>query len=501
MIGAMHETRRIWDTWPAILGALLAVGCAERSAPAPGESSAPAAASTSAVPTEAGTAGLRSSARPADLWTRRLGSDWPDLLGPLRNGKSTETGVLTNWPATGPRVVWQQDAGSGYGNCAISRGRAFLFDRHSDLARLTCRHAETGALLWKYEYPTDFVDSYGYDNGPRCTPVVDEQRVYIFGAEGKLHCLDVTDGHMLWMRDTRRDFSVVANLFGVGSTPMVVGELLITMIGGSPPEDREIPRDQLDRVSGNGTGIVAFDKRTGDVRYQLTNELASCSSPVVATIDGKKVCFAWCRGTLVVFDPVDGKIRFRYPWRANMLESVNAACPVVNDHRVFLTEAYGPGSVLLEIRPAGFAVTWRDSAKVRVKAMKAQFSTPIFHNGFLYGCSGRYPRNMELRCIRWETGEVAWKKPLGQRCSLLYADRHLICLTDYGKLQLIEANPLRYELVAEADFGIPEERESVGVKSAPSLLGHPTWAAPVLSHGLLYLRGKSRLICLELIED
>ena len=125
-----------------------------------------------------------------------------------------------------------------------------------------------------------------------------------------------TDGQVIWKCDTAEQFGVIQNFFGVGSTPIVEGDLLIAVVGGSPPEDRRIPRGQLDRVSGNGSGIVAFDKMTGHVRYQITDELAGYASPVTATIDGRRWCFAFCRGGLVAFEPKTGTIDFQYPWRA-----------------------------------------------------------------------------------------------------------------------------------------------------------------------------------------
>ena len=134
--------------------------------------------------------------------------------------------------------------------------------------------------------------------------------------------------------------------------------------------------------------------------------------------------------------------------------------------------------------------------------MKAQFNTPVHHQGYLYGCSSRYPRNAELRCIEWATGKVMWSRHTGRRCSLMYVDNHLVCLDERGKLQLIKANPRHCEVVAEADFGERLDTEKPRAANAPpALLAYPCWAAPILSHGLLYVRGKNRLVCLELIPE
>ena len=226
-----------------------------------------------------------------DLFTRTGGSDWPRFLGPTGDSKSTERGILTQWPPAGPPMVWHQRTGVGFGMPTISRGRLFQIARFGDQARLSCQKSETGEPLWKFEYTTDYVDLYNYDNGPRCSPIVDGDRVYTFGAEGMLHCVRVADGQPLWKADTARQFGVVQNFFGVGSTPVIEGDLLIAQIGGSPPEDQETPPGQLDRVHGNGSGVVAFDKFSGEVKYKLSDELASYAGPALATIDGRRWCF------------------------------------------------------------------------------------------------------------------------------------------------------------------------------------------------------------------
>src|SRR5262249_34535762 len=148
-------------------------------------------------------------------------------------------GITAPWPDN-LRVVWEKRTGTGYGMPAVSRGRLFLFDRVRDRARLTAFKSETGEVLWTFDYPTDYQDLYNYNNGPRCCPVVDGDRVYVYGAEGMLHCVRALDGKAVWKVDTRADFGVVQNFFGVGSTPVVEGDLLLVQVGGSPGGSSEI---------------------------------------------------------------------------------------------------------------------------------------------------------------------------------------------------------------------------------------------------------------------
>ena len=457
----------------------------------------------------------RGQVKVKDLRTRKNGTDWPRFLGPTGDSKSTEKGILTKWPEAGPRVVWKRDLGVGYAPPTISRGRLFTFSRFeredgprgAGDCRLTCSNAETGKELWKFEYPTEYEDYFGYNNGPRCCPVVDDDRVYIYGPEGMLHCISILTGKPIWRVDTFKKFNVVKNFFGVAGAPLVEGDLLITIVGGSPADQGPVGLE-LDRVKPNGSAIVAFNKHTGVVKYTIADELAGYASPVAATIDGRRWCFVFARGGLVGFEPAKGSIDFHFPWRAKSLECVNASNPLVVGDRVLISECYGPGGALLKVKPGGYDVLWSDESKRRTKSLQAHWNTPIHHEGYVYGCSGRHTVGSDLRCVELATGKLMWETdgrkeeddPVMGRSSLLYADGHFICLTEFGELSLLRANPKKHDEVAHVVL-----RDLDGVRrpgfGLPPLLEYPAWAAPVLSHGLLYVRGKDRLVCLELIAE
>ena len=173
---------------------------------------------------------------PVDLAQRQFGHDWPTFLGPTLNGKSLEVNIDFDWPAKGPPIVWQTPLGQSYSAPSISRGRLFHFDRYGEEDRLICREAETGKKIWTVSFPTRYKDMLGYNGGPRCTPVVDGARVYTFSAEGFLRCHSAESGDLRWEVDTRKQFHVVKNFFGVASTPLVYGDHLIVNVGGSPPD-------------------------------------------------------------------------------------------------------------------------------------------------------------------------------------------------------------------------------------------------------------------------
>jgi outer membrane protein assembly factor BamB len=432
---------------------------------------------------------------PKDLRTRRGGEDWPYFLGPTGDSVSTEKGILAPWPREGPRLVWQRKLGEGYGMPAISRGRLFVFDRAGNRARLRCWNSETAEELWSFDYPTQYQDLYNYSGGPRCSPVVDGDRVYIYGAEGMLYCLRVEDGKPIWKIDTIERFNVRQNFFGVGSTPVISGDLLLAQVGGSPRSDRA--RDARDWPKGDDSGIVAFDKYSGKVRYHVTDELASYSSPMLATLGQRRLCLTFARGGLVALEPDTGKLAFRYPWRAKILESVNASNPVVAGNRILISETYGPGGVLLEVKGDECKPVWSDLDKgIRDKSLRCHWNTPIRVGDYVYGSSGRHSNEADLRCVAWATGKVMWRKPGLTRSSLLLVENHFICLSEDGMLRLLKVNPEKYEEVSTVELtqtGADGRREP--------LLNEPCWAAPILSHGLLYLRGADRLVCLELIPQ
>ena len=413
----------------------------------------------------------------------RPGSDWPRFLGPADDASSPETGILTEWPNDGLKKVWECELGLGYAPPAIADGKLYHFGRYDDACRLTCRNAATGELVWTFSYPTDYEDYYGYDPGPRAGPVVDGDRVYCYGPEGMLHCVAVADGEVKWKLDTLAKYNFHQNFFGVGSAPVVDGDLLLLPVGGSPKGAR--PFDLRD-AKPTGTAIVALDKKTGAVKYTVGDDLASYSAPVVATIGDKRVGLYFARGGLLGFDPRSGQQSFHFPWRAEILESVNAANPVVVGDKVLLTECYGDGAVLLDGVAAGKPKPiWSDADNDRFdKILMAHWCTPVAVDGNVYGSSGRHTNEADLRCVEIKSGDVKWKERRTTRCTLLKIDGHVMSLGENGELRLIKPTPEKYDEIAR--WEIPD-------------LPYPCWAPPAVSRGLLYLRGKGRLAAYELI--
>lgn len=408
-------------------------------------------------------------------------ADWPRFLGPNGDGTTAEK-APTNWPKSGLKELWNAPLGLGYPPPSIADGKLYHFDRFGDNCRLTCRDATGGKEIWKFEFPTDYADMYGYDSGPRCCPVIDHGRVFVHGPEGFLACVSASDGKPIWTLDTRKTYRFQQNFFGVGSTPCVEGDTLLVAVGGSPP-GREA---DFQRIRPNGTAIVGLNVETGKERFRLGDDLASYSSPIVVTMNDKRVGLYFARGGLVGFDPGHGKELFRHPWRSRLLESVNAANPVVSGNQILLSESYQIGSTLLQWDGTSLKTVWSDKDKERVDmAMLAHWCTPILHDGHIYGSSGRHTNDADVRCVELATGTVKWIETRTTRCTLIKCGDHLLCLGENGELRLIKPNPAKYEEIAKCEVD----------------LAYPTWAPPVVSNGKLYLRGKERLRCYAFSAD
>ncbi len=451
---------------------------------------------TKAVPTNAVELVTTVAASDAPTGDAREGEDWPCFLGPRTDGTSRERSVDPSLWNPHPPLVFALNLGVSYGGPTVADGRLFQFCRYGDQERLTCYDAATGSPHWDQELPVEYDDMYGYNNGPRCSPVVDGDRVFTYGVAGRLTCYRVATGEVLWTRDMNRDYGVIQNFFGVASTPYIYGDLLLVMVGGSPPESHQQPAGRLDLVRPDGTAIVALNKTDGREVYRVGDELASYSSVTVRTVGGRPMGLAFLRGGLLAWEPATGRELFHFPWRASRLESVNAAMPVTSGDFILLSETYEIGSVLLRIADGKPQVVWRDSGSLRQHAFRAHWATPVLVGGYLYGCSGRNQPDADFRCVRFRDGQVQWTHRTHERSSVLFVDGYVLVLGELGNLELLRPNALQREVIAQVDLNAIADPSD-----GRPLLSAPCWAPPVLSHGRLYLRGRDKLICLDLIPD
>ncbi|WP_164101314.1 outer membrane protein assembly factor BamB family protein [Candidatus Laterigemmans baculatus] len=445
---------------------------------------------------------VRSAAAPADRsaaaakgsHSNRGGDDWPCFLGPNHDGTSSEIGIRTDWSGDRLPVLWTRELGTSYGIGSVADGRYFQFDRIEDEERLTCLDARTGEEIWSHGQSVQYEDMYGYNNGPRSSPAIDGDAVYTMGVAGRLTCRSVSDGALRWSVDTHDRYGVVQNFFGVGCSPLIHGNAVIVMVGGSPPEDQNLPPGRLDRVIPNGSALVAFDKQTGQELYRVGEYLASYSTPRPFRVGDTTLILAFVREGLLAIDPQTGKEAWFVPWRSRKLESVNGAVPLVRGDEILISECYEIGSLLLRAGRDGYEILRQDPRNPRQQSFRAHWATPIQVGGAVYGTSGRNAPDSDLRCIDWETGELRWSDPRRQRSSLLGVDGHLVVLDERGTLELIRATPEAYASVTSIDLSQPHP-----AAGGEPLLSYPCWAAPILAQGLMYVRGPDRVVCFELI--
>ncbi len=388
--------------------------------------------------------------------------DWPQILGPNRNGQAVGEPAIKIWSADGPALLWKQELGEGYAGPAVTGDRVTVFHRIGDVERIESFHARTGESQWRTDFQASYAGGVDPDRGPRCVPLINGSSVYVFGAAGNLHCVELASGRKRWSRDLYREYGGREGYFGAGSTPIVVDQHLIVNVGG------------------DSAGVVALDLATGETVWKTTEEGASYSSPASAKIDGTQHVFFVTRLNTISVDPANGDVRFRFPF-GRQGPTVNAATPLIIQDRLFVSSSYGVGARLSQVTANQAREIWAND-----DVMSSQYSTCVHHNGFLYGTHGREDyNNGEYRCIDFESGKIQWKKSRFPVSHTILVGDHLLLLGVDGSLRLLKANPRRYEELAVA-------------KVSSNL----TRALPALSNSRLYFRDNAgrtgQLICVEL---
>jgi outer membrane protein assembly factor BamB len=377
----------------------------------------------------------------------QAGGEWPQWRGAKRDGISTETGLLKQWPAEGPPLAWKATgAGRGYSSVSISKGRIYTLGLRGDKEYVIAFDAATGKEAWATAHGSAFRNDRG--DGPRGTPTVDGDRVYSLGGGGDLSAVDAKTGKIIWQMNVLQKFGGSNITWGISESPLVVGEKLIVNAGGKD------------------ASIVALNKADGSLIWKSQSDRSGYSSGMPVEVGGKTQVVFFTHTRVVGLDAKDGKLLWEYPKAAN--DVANAATPVVRGNRVWVSSDYGNGGGLVEIKADGKA-----QEVYFTKEMRNHHSSSILIGDHLYGFSGGI-----LTAMKFDTGEVAWKDRSVGKGSLVYADGMLYALSENGVVGLIEATPTGY--VEKGRFRIPQD----------SL---PTWAHPVVAGGRLYLRDQDTL--------
>jgi len=443
-----------------------------------------------------------------------VAEDWPWFLGPRHTGESGETDLNPDWSAGRPPIVWKQAVGTGYSAPSVLGDRVVVHFREQGEEVISCRSRIDGSEIWSHRYESRFVDPYGYNNGPRCSPILTKELCFTLGAEGMLSCVSMQTGELVWSNDLRKSFDLPEWFFGVGCSPLLDGDRLIVLVGGQPDSGVVAFNYKDGKVLWRSVGKSTWDgtETSEGEAYRWTGDemVVSYSSPIIAEIDGRRHLLCLVRQGLVSLDPETGEQNFHYWFRARVHESVNAARPVVIGNRILLSAAYQVGSVLLEVNPGGKSanVIWRDR-----RNLLAHWSTPIVVDDHIYGFSGRHENEGELKCVRLSDGKVVW--------STIGYDGDLTSLrvnrTNGRVLDSETGEEIPYPFFGRGSltrigerFIVLGERGTVAVSDVTSEGYHergrffldeidsPAWVAPVVSGGMMYLRSEKWLVCLDL---
>ncbi|MBX5494820.1 MAG: PQQ-like beta-propeller repeat protein [Bryobacteraceae bacterium] len=380
--------------------------------------------------------------------------DWPQWRGPLRNGISTDSGLMKSWPSNGPPVVWSVTGlGDGYGSVSMKGDRLYVQGTQGSESVLFCLSRNEGKRLWSTALGRKLAQDRG--GGPRATPTIDGDRVYALTENGDLACVNAANGGIIWRRNLPRDFGGSNPNWHYSESPLIDGDRLIITPGGP-----------------NAT-IAALEKATGKTIWtsKELSDPAGYSSCIPADVHGVRVYMTLTHNSAVGVRAEDGKLLWRYQPVANRV--ANVATPIFRDNRVFYTTAYGTGCALLELRPRGREVEARELYFSR--EMQNHHGGVVLIGDHLYGFS-----NAILTCLEFATGKVAWRDRSVGKGSLVAADGHLYLLGESNTVGLAEATPQGYR--EKGRFRIEDQ-------------GLPSWAHPVVCGGRLYIRNRGMLSC------
>jgi outer membrane protein assembly factor BamB len=414
------------------------------------------------------------------------GDDWPQWLGPQRDGVWRETGILDKFPEGGPAVKWRAKVHGGYAGPAVAGGRVFVTDyvttgdqtpnptgrnRLDGTERVLCFAAADGKLLWKHEYDCPY--NLSYPAGPRATPAEDGGKVYTLGAEGNLLCLDAARGTVLWSRALKKDYKVATPMWGFAGQPLVDGQKLICLVGGA------------------GSVVVAFDKDTGKELWRsLAAREPGYGAPTLIEAGGKRQLVVWHAESINGLDPETGKVYWSVPLEPNYGMAI--AMPRQRGDYLFASGIMGK-AVLLKLaadRPAAEEV-WRGTGTTALYCVN---STPFLEGNYLYGVD----QPGQLRCVKLATGERVWETfapTTGSRTAnagtaflVKNGDRFFLA-NEKGDLIIARLSPKGYEEVSRAHL----------LEPTGTAFGRPVvWSHPAFAGRCVFARNDKELVCVSL---
>ena len=413
--------------------------------------------------------------------------DWPQWMGPRRDNVWREEGIVDEFPADGPRVLWRAPLAGGYAGPAVAAGRVFITDYVTDAdvkvanferktstgtERVLCLDEATGKILWKHEYPVTY--TIAYPAGPRCTPTVDGDRVYTLGAEGDLFCFDAPTGKILWSRDLKKDYATKAALWGWASHPLVDGDRLICIAGTDTAH------------------AVALDTRSGREIWRTGKAPEQgYVPPSIIEAAGVRQLVLVKPDAVYAVEPETGKPLWETAYNADNGSIIMT--PVRVDDHLYIG-GYQNKNLLLKLKAdvPGVEVVWRNKPKQGISAVNVQ---PFAADGLVYG----FHENGELRAMRIPEGDFAWRgggplgaRPQGSGTAFLtrHADRFFV-FTETGDLVIAKLTPAGYEELGRAHL----------IEPTNVAFGRPVvWCAPAYANRSIIVRNDTEIIRVSLAK-
>jgi len=349
-------------------------------------------------------------------------ADWPQFLGPARNGISSETGLMKTWPADGPKEVWRVKGGVGMSGMAISGGKLMTLVQKDGQQWLLALDAKTGKNLWETPLAPEYKNQMG--NGPRGTPTISGDQVFVYTGEGIVLAASAKDGKILWQHHPVKEFGGEPAEYGMACSPLVVGSQVIVTPGAA------------------GAAVVAYDAKSGKLAWKAGDDPAGYSSPALLKVGGKEQIVVFTGASAIGLTPGTGELLWRYPYETDF--NCNIATPLAVDGRVFISCGENHGCVLLDVSGKEPAVIWESQGTKGI--LKNEWQTAIQLGGHLFGFDnvGSAGPVTHLACIDIK-GNPVWQKARFGKGNLIAADGKLFLSTMKGELVVLAATPKGYE--------------------------------------------------------
>lgn len=420
-----------------------------------------------------------------------VADDWTRWMGPQRTNTWLETGLLEKFPDGGPKVLWRTKIEIGYSGPAVADGKVVITDfvtkanvkignferrKFEGTERILCLNEADGEIIWKKEHPVQYTISY--PSGPRCTPIIEGDKVYTLGSEGHLFCFNLADGKIIWEKELKKEYNTTSALWGYAAHPLIDGDNLITLAGGK------------------GSHIVALNKNTGEeVWRSLTAPEQGYSPPTIINAGGTRQLITCRPDAITSLNPTDGKEYWSIPYEASSNSIIMS--PLHIDDYLYIG-GYSNKSLMIRLESGtpGAKEIWRDKARSAISAVNVQPYLDV-KKKVAYGMH----QDGDLRATQFPDGELLWatSKPVSDRKSgngtafivrQGETDRFWL-FNDNGFLIIAKITPDGYEEISRAKV----------IETTNNAFNRPVvWSMPAFANKRAYIRNDEEIICLDLAK-